>query len=135
LLIQSPLDPDGDNYGLYLQSLHQVEMMVDQETLVLPGRHVPFHGLRPAIAALKASHGGRVERVQTESRQVPRSIPELAPLLFPGKMNGRKMHYAVFEILAYINRPAAKTGWNGCLQTKSASAGSGRLARRWRARP
>lgn len=104
LLIQSPLEPHGDFYGKYLRSLEEIERDIPVDALVLPGHDKPFIGLHAAIESHRRHHLERIRLLLEKCAERPQTIPELAPYLFPGTMNGRKMHYAVFEILAYANR-------------------------------
>lgn len=104
LLIQSPFEPFGDYYGKYLRSLDALDKLLDPGTLVLAGHHMPFTAAHVVTRQLRAYHEARVAVILEACREGPTTMVELASLLFPGTMHGRKIHYAVFEILAYVNR-------------------------------
>lgn len=75
-----PSDPCADPLGAFLGSLLQFEAL-PEGTLVLPSHGDPFYGLHGRIAALKAHHDERLERLVDFCIE-PRTVMETLEVLF-----------------------------------------------------
>jgi glyoxylase-like metal-dependent hydrolase (beta-lactamase superfamily II) len=98
------MDPQGDPLGLYLRSLQRFKAMLAPDTLVLPGHHLPFHGLHRRADELIEHHEARCEAILEACRSAGRSAADLVPVVFRRAIDDpHQMGFAFSEALAHIN--------------------------------
>lgn len=94
-----PSDPDADPLGAFLRSLTAFEAL-PEDTLVLPSHGEPFHGLHARIAALRAHHRERLDRL-LEFCATPRTVMDTLDVLFrPLPME--QVGFGLSEALAHL---------------------------------
>lgn len=103
LMVMQSNEQTGDPFGLFLQSMAEIEHEIDEASLVLPGHFMPFQGLVGALEKQRRHHLQRCELVIAACRAKPRSVLELVPLLFADRLNTRQLHHAISEIVPYGN--------------------------------
>lgn len=103
LLIVPPNALRDDTYGRFMGSLDEIEKDVRPDVNILPAHNVPHTGLADTLAVMRQHHSDRLATIVDACESEPRTVLELAHLLFGSKLNGRQTHYAIFETLAYIN--------------------------------
>ena len=97
------VDPEGDPLGIYLRSLERLEAELAEDTLVLPGHNLPFHGLHIRIGELKRHHEERCAAIERACRTAPRSASELVPVIFHRTLDPHQLGFAFSEVLAHVN--------------------------------
>jgi glyoxylase-like metal-dependent hydrolase (beta-lactamase superfamily II) len=95
-----PERADPNPLASYLDSLSVLESLAS-DLLVLPSHGLPFYGLRPRVAELRAHHAQTLERL-AGSLPTPHSAAAAARLLFPGAVDGLNRLLAVGETLAHL---------------------------------
>lgn len=93
--------PDSDPLRLFLESIERY-MALPADTLVLPSHGLPFRGLHPRIAQLKAHHAERLAELEAVCAE-PRAAAEVMPTLFRRKLDGHQIWFAMGEALAHLN--------------------------------
>jgi len=98
------MDPQGDPLGIYMRSLQRFKDSVDADTFVLPGHHLPFHGLHQRADELLAHHLARCDAILAACRGEGRTAAELVPVVFGRAIEDpHQMGFAFSEALAHIN--------------------------------
>jgi glyoxylase-like metal-dependent hydrolase (beta-lactamase superfamily II) len=97
------VDPDGDPLGLYMRSLRQLQTVIPDDVLVLPGHQLPFYGLHHRASQLMGHHEVRCAMIADACRPAPKSAAELLPVLFPKVLDPHQMSFAFSEVQAHIN--------------------------------
>jgi glyoxylase-like metal-dependent hydrolase (beta-lactamase superfamily II) len=98
------MDPEGDPLGIYIRSLNLLKRTVAEESLVLPGHHLPFHGLHGRADELLAHHEARCAAILAACRNAPLTAAELVPVVFGRSIEDpHQMGFAFSEALAHIN--------------------------------
>ncbi|OYX11469.1 MAG: hypothetical protein B7Z15_11740 [Rhizobiales bacterium 32-66-8] len=100
-----PSEPHGDPLGAYLASLPQFEAL-DADTYVLPSHGEPFHGLHARIAALRAHHDERLERLRAYC-DTPRTVMETTGVLFRA-LAVEQIGFGLSEALAHLRHLVAR---------------------------
>ena len=95
-------EPEGDPLSLYLQSLKSLTAEMPHDVLVLPGHHLPFHGLPDRITELINHHGMRCDEVHAACNE-PRTVAELVTVAFPHIDDDHNKALAFGETLAHVN--------------------------------
>jgi glyoxylase-like metal-dependent hydrolase (beta-lactamase superfamily II) len=96
-----PDQPLGNPLRLYLASLDRFAPM-GPDTLVLPAHGLPFRGLHPRVAYLRAHHEERLERALQAVRQ-PATAAEVLPVLFSRDLDPQRFAFAFAETLAHLH--------------------------------
>jgi glyoxylase-like metal-dependent hydrolase (beta-lactamase superfamily II) len=96
-----PVEPDGDPLGDFLASLETFTAL-DPDTLVLPSHGLPFRGIRPRIAELKAHHSARLEELAAVCDS-EKTAAELMPALFRREFTDYQLLFAMGETIAHLN--------------------------------
>jgi glyoxylase-like metal-dependent hydrolase (beta-lactamase superfamily II) len=102
------VEPDGDPLGLYLRSLTKLERELPADTLVLPGHHLPFLGLRHRCRELAEHHSDRCDRIADACRDTIKSVAELVPVLFTRPLDPHQLSFAFTETHAHVNYMVAR---------------------------
>jgi len=102
------VSPEADPLADFLASLDSFAALPG-DTLVLPSHGLPFVGIQPRIAALRAHHDARLAELIAACRESPRTAAELVPVLFPRPLDAHQMVFALGETIAHLNH-AAKQG-------------------------
>lgn len=97
------VEPDGNPLSRYLRSLRMITEEIDDQALVLPGHHLPFHGLHGRCEELAIHHRERCDRIVEACRDRPRSVAELVPPLFPHVEDVHQLGFAFDEVHAHVN--------------------------------
>lgn len=101
-------EPDGDPLGAFLTSLAQLGAEIAEDTLVLAGHRLPFHGLQARCTELAAHHALRCDQIHEAGTQAPVSAAELVPLMFGRTLSPHEMSFAFTEVLAHMNHLVAR---------------------------
>lgn len=94
-----PSDPLADPLGTFLRSLGQFEAL-PEDTLVLPSHSDPFHGLHTRVAALRAHHEDRLERLMDFCTE-PRTVMDTLEVLFR-PLPLEQIGFGLSEALAHL---------------------------------
>lgn len=113
-----PMEPDLDALGIYLRSLADTRAAVAADVLVLPGHGLPFYGLHDRIDALMAHHAARCAEIAAACREVPLTVAQILPHIFPRTLDAHQTGFAFGEVLAHVNHMLAQ----GTLRPAAASA-------------
>jgi glyoxylase-like metal-dependent hydrolase (beta-lactamase superfamily II) len=97
------MEPDSDPLGEYLRSLASLPGQIAEDTLVLPGHHLPFIGLGARVAELAAHHAGRCAMIAEACRDAPKTATDLLPTVFKRQLDPHQMSFAFGEVVAHIN--------------------------------
>ncbi|MEO8486037.1 MAG: MBL fold metallo-hydrolase [Betaproteobacteria bacterium] len=99
-----PADPDGDPLGRFLGSLDAFERLPG-DALVLPSHGLPFRGIAPRVAELRAHHAARLQELADALAAAPRpmSAAELVPVLFRRPLDLQQRFFAMGEAIAHLN--------------------------------
>jgi glyoxylase-like metal-dependent hydrolase (beta-lactamase superfamily II) len=96
-----PAEPDGDPLGDFLDSLDRFAGL-DADTLVLPSHGLPFRGIQPRVAELKAHHAARLDKLARVC-DAERTAAELLPTLFRREFTDYQLLFAMGETIAHLN--------------------------------
>jgi hypothetical protein len=77
---------------------------VPGDTLVLPAHGQPYRGIHRRIAALRAHHDERLDRIAAALAQGPRHAVGCFPLLFRREIGAANMGLALGEAVAHLHR-------------------------------
>jgi len=102
------MEPQANPLGDYLDSLNDIRREIPDEVLVLPGHHVPFHGLHTRVGELLAHHEQRCGLIAATARVAPRTAADLLPVLFKRQMDAHQMGFAFAETVAHTNFMVAR---------------------------
>ena len=99
------IDPDGDPLGIYLRSLVELQEMIADDTLVLPGHNLPFVGLAARVGELVAHHDARCAAIVDACRERGHTVADLVPVVFGRAIDDpHQLSFAFGEALAHVNR-------------------------------
>lgn len=91
---------EGDPLAVFLKSLDMFKDL-PEDVIVLPSHGLPFTGLHPRIASLRAHHEERLDRIIAATEE-PKTASELMPVLFRRKLDPRQMMFAMGECLSHL---------------------------------
>jgi len=117
-----PVDPKGDNLGLYLRSLGALQHQIDAGALVLPGHQLPFRNLHVRCRELIEHHESRCAAIIKACSRSPLSGAELVPVIFDLKLDAHQMGFAFTEVMSHVNylerqaRLSAREGSDGVIR-------------------
>lgn len=103
-----PREPEGDPLGGYLASLTRLAALLPEDSLVLPGHGLPFHGLHARLEELRDHHARRCAQVEAACATAPLSVAQLVPVLFDRALDGHESSFAFGEALAHVNHLLAR---------------------------
>lgn len=95
-----PSEPGADPLGMFLHSLAKFEAL-PEDTLVLPSHGEPFRGLHARIAALRAHHAERLDRLMAFCTD-PRTAMDTLEVLFR-PLPVEQVGFALSEALAHLH--------------------------------
>jgi len=98
-----PSEPDADSLRLFLRSLDRLGAALRPQTLVLPSHRRPFRRAHARIAELKEHHRERLETVLAVAAGGPVTAAGLLPHLFPPRLDGHQIGFAMGKALAHLN--------------------------------
>lgn len=96
-----PDDPTSDPLSRFLDSLERFRTIPD-DVLVLPSHRLPFRGLHTRLDQMRAHHHERLDRTR-EACSVGASAAEVMAKLFPRRLDGHQVTFALGETLAHLN--------------------------------
>jgi glyoxylase-like metal-dependent hydrolase (beta-lactamase superfamily II) len=97
-----PTEPDGDPLSLFLESGRCFAGLLHPDTLVLPSHRLPFRNVHRRLDELAHHHQDRLDLIlRTGGREV--AAAELIDVLFPRKLDGHQMGFAMGEAIAHLN--------------------------------
>ncbi|MFT3939232.1 MBL fold metallo-hydrolase [Rhodopseudomonas sp.] len=97
-------EPDEDALGSYLSSLAELDTLLPDDVLVLPGHGLPFHGVKTRIKQLADHHEERCGMIADACRATPMSSAELVPVVFHKHvLDAHQTGFAVGELIAHVN--------------------------------
>ena len=123
------IEPEANPVQLYLDSLKKFGDL-PPTTLVLPSHGKPFRGLHIRIGQLDDHHDARLAEVLDACTQ-PHSAAEIVPLMFPRKLDGHQLTFAIGEALAHLH----KLWFDGLLRRVISDDGVVRFVNRMVAEP
>ena len=99
-----PVEPDGDPLERFLASLAAFEAL-SPDTLVLPSHGLPFRGIAPRVAQLRAHHAARLDELAQAvvSANAPQSAADVIPVLFRRPLDMQQRFFAMGEAIAHLN--------------------------------
>ena len=118
------IEPESNPVQQYLDSLAKLADL-PADTLVLPSHGKPFRGVHTRIAQLNDHHAARLAEVVDACSQ-PQSAAQIVPLMFPRKLDGHQLSFALGEALAHLH----KLWFDGVLQRVEEADGVLRFVRR-----
>jgi hypothetical protein len=102
------VSPRGDPLRLYLRSLAALKAELPEDSLVLAGHQLPFHGLHERIGELAAHHAARCEALRLACCEKPHRPAELLTVMFTRKLDPHQMGFAFSELFAHMNYMLAR---------------------------
>jgi glyoxylase-like metal-dependent hydrolase (beta-lactamase superfamily II) len=97
-------EPDEDALGSYLASLAELNALLPDDVLVLPGHGLPFYGVNTRIRQLADHHEERCGMIADACRERPMSSAELVPVVFHKHvLDAHQTGFAVGELIAHVN--------------------------------
>jgi glyoxylase-like metal-dependent hydrolase (beta-lactamase superfamily II) len=99
-----PAEPEGDPLARFLASLDTFEHL-PAATLVLPSHGLPFRGIAPRVAQLRAHHAARLTELAAAIRASPGpvSAADMVPVLFRRELDVQQRFFAMGEAIAHLN--------------------------------
>lgn len=97
------VEPRANPLGQYLASLAEIQDIVSDNVLVLPGHNLPFYGLHERLDQLTRHHEYRCELVAAACRDTAKTCFETVPVLFRRTLDSHQMSFALGETLAHLN--------------------------------
>jgi glyoxylase-like metal-dependent hydrolase (beta-lactamase superfamily II) len=99
-----PVEPDGDPLARFLSSIAAFESL-PADTLVLPSHGLPFRGIAPRIAELRAHHAERLNELAdaVAAAQSPQTAADVIPVLFRRPLDVQQRYFAMGEAIAHLN--------------------------------
>ena len=99
-----PVEPDGDPLARFLSSLAAFENL-PPDTLVLPSHGLPFRGIAPRVAQLRAHHAARLSELAdaVAAAGAPQSAADVIPVLFRRALDVQQRFFAMGEAIAHLN--------------------------------
>ena len=95
--------PNADSLGCFIESLDEMARDLPADTLVLPSHGLPFTGVQPRVAALRAHHEDRLRALEETCENVPKSAAELLETLFQRALDTHQTMFAMGEAIAHLN--------------------------------
>jgi glyoxylase-like metal-dependent hydrolase (beta-lactamase superfamily II) len=95
--------PDADALRWFLESLDELASGIPDKTVVLPSHGLPFVGVQPRVAALKAHHEDRLRALEESCERAPKSAAELLDVLFQRALDTHQTMFAMGEAIAHLN--------------------------------
>jgi glyoxylase-like metal-dependent hydrolase (beta-lactamase superfamily II) len=103
------VEPEANSLGEYLQSLAELDRVVADDVLVLPGHGLPFFGLKARIRQLADHHEERCQMIEKACRVAPQSCAELVPVVFhKHALDAHQTGFAAGEVVAHLNHLLAE---------------------------
>ena len=96
------IEPEANPVQQYLDSLKKFADL-PADTLVLPSHGKPFRGLHTRIEQLNDHHIARLAEV-IDACAEPQSAADIVPLMFPRKLDGHQLTFAIGEALAHLHK-------------------------------
>ncbi len=97
-----PTEPEADPLGLFLATGRRFAARLDPATLVLPSHRRPFRNVHRRLDALARHHQERLDVIlRTADREI--AAADLVDVLFPRKLDGHQMGFAMGEAIAHLN--------------------------------
>ncbi|UCV03787.1 MBL fold metallo-hydrolase [Dechloromonas denitrificans] len=114
--------PDANALSWFLDSLDELAGQMPANTLVLPSHGLPFFGVQPRVAALRAHHEERLRALEISCEHAPKSAAELLDVLFQRALDTHQTMFAMGEAIAHLNyleqagRLSRSTGSDGVIR-------------------
>jgi len=99
-----PSEPEGNPLQRFLDSLTAFELL-PPDTLVLPSHGLPFRGIGPRVAQLRAHHEVRLAELFDFVKQKPDEVSaaDVVPTLFRRQLDLQQLFFAMGEAIAHLN--------------------------------
>ena len=97
------MEPNSNPLAEYLASLAELDAVIPDGVLVLPGHHVPFTGLHVRLSELARHHADRCALIAGAVRAGPQTAAALLGVLFKRQMDSHQTGFAFGETLAHVN--------------------------------
>jgi glyoxylase-like metal-dependent hydrolase (beta-lactamase superfamily II) len=102
------VEPDANSLGEYLASLSELDQLLPDDVLVLPGHGVPFYGVKTRIRQLADHHEERCQLIAAACRTSPKTSAELVPVVFHKHvLDAHQTGFAAGELIAHVNHMLA----------------------------
>lgn len=96
--------PDDDPLAAYMASLHRLAALLPETTLILPSHGEPFRGGAARARALVDHHHDRLDAILATLRErQTMTAADFLPILFPGRLDGTQIGFAIGEVAAHLN--------------------------------
>ncbi|MCI2282082.1 MBL fold metallo-hydrolase [Colwellia sp. MSW7] len=97
-----PTRPDVNPMADFLSSCHYLNKTINNKTLVLPSHGLPFNGGNVRLNKLIEEMEKNINNLYDFCQQ-PRTVTDVLPILFKGKLNDSNLMFAYGEALASLN--------------------------------
>ena len=98
------VEPDANSLGEYLQSLAELDRLLPDDVLVLPGHGIPFYGVKLRIKQLADHHEERCQLIADACRSSPKTSAQLVPVVFHKHvLDAHQTGFAAGELIAHVN--------------------------------
>ena len=102
------VEPEANSLGEYLTSLSELNGLLPDDVLVLPGHGVPFYGVKTRIKQLADHHEERCQLIANACRTSPKTSAELVPVVFHKHvLDAHQTGFAAGELIAHVNHMLA----------------------------
>ncbi|MBR1220971.1 MBL fold metallo-hydrolase [Bradyrhizobium sp. U87765 SZCCT0131] len=103
------VEPDANSLGDYLTSLAELDRVLPDDVLVLPGHGIPFFGVKIRIKQLADHHEERCRMIADACRAAPKTSAQLVPVVFnKHKLDAHQTGFAAGELIAHVNHMLAE---------------------------
>jgi glyoxylase-like metal-dependent hydrolase (beta-lactamase superfamily II) len=98
------VEPDANSLGEYLRSLAELDQILPDDVLVLPGHGIPFFGVKTRIKQLADHHEERCQLIAGACRVSPQTSAQLVPVVFHKHvLDAHQTGFAAGELIAHVN--------------------------------
>jgi len=103
------VEPDANSLGEYLTSLAELDRVLPDDVLVLPGHGLPFFGVKIRLKQLADHHEERCRMIADACRTAPQTSAQLVPVVFnKHKLDAHQTGFAAGELIAHVNHMLAE---------------------------
>lgn len=98
------VEPNANSLGEYLTSLAELNGILPDDVLVLPGHGIPFYGVKTRIKQLADHHEDRCQLIAKTCADAPKTSAELVPVVFHKHvLDAHQTGFAAGELIAHVN--------------------------------
>jgi glyoxylase-like metal-dependent hydrolase (beta-lactamase superfamily II) len=98
------VEPEANSLGEYLQSLAELDTLLPEDVLVLPGHGLPFYGAGIRIRQLADHHEERCQLIINACAKAPQTCAQIVPVVFNKHvLDAHQTGFAAGEVIAHLN--------------------------------